>query len=207
MLTIRTWGRSFKEAIRKGQEGLDEAVGLYLWARDHLKEMHLVYPGYQQEDTASEIARVWGIGVEGYCRTAIKLGGGSDPESMARGRAIITKYSHWETIRAERMLGLDQMMKLVSKLPALSGPKDLHEAVDELRKELDALAAKLPKLNIEHKNYKKEAEYWRERAEEAEEELRLVKQELKWFKAKIKVVAASEASPRKRGRPRKVLIG
>jgi hypothetical protein len=195
MITPNSWKVQFEAALKKGQEGLDEAVGLYLWARDHLKESHLVDHEYNQEDTAIRIAQVWNMSVDTYCRTVSRLGNGSDVASVNRGRAIVKKFGLFETFRAERQLGLDQMQKLVDRLPELAGPSDLHKAVDDLRSEMDSIQSAKDKKERkpERMDLRKEAEYWRQRAIEMEQKCKMLQKELNWFKSHVEIRASTTA--------------
>lgn len=190
VITPKTWQEQFGVALKKGQDGLDEAVGLYLWARDHMKELHKVDPDYQQDRTAAEISRVWNISVDTYCRTVVRLGGGSDPGSVEKGRAVIRRFSPFETFRAEQQLGIDQMRKLVDRLPALAGPDDLHKAVDELRAELDALAAdgKEKKGDLPVKiDYRKRCAQLEQKLAEYQQRIKVLEAELRWFRKNVKL--------------------
>jgi len=194
VITPKTWNEQFGVALKKGQDGLDEAVGLYLWARDHMKELHKVDPNYTQDRTASEIARVWNISVDTYCRTVVRLGGGTDPESIEKGRAVIRRFSPFETFRAEQQLGIDQMRKLVDKLPALAGPDDLHKAVDELRVELDALAGEAKgKENSNRVDYRKRCAQLEREVAACREKIRILETELRWFRKNVKMTTTQKA--------------
>ena len=195
MITPNTWKELFDSALLKGQQGLDEAVGLYLWARDHLKELHLVDPSYNQEDTAMRIAQVWNMSVNTYCRTVARLGNGLDKKSIDRGRSVVRRFGLFETFRAERQLGLDQMLKLVDRLPELFGPLELHKAVDDLRSEMDSLSTSSIKetKRSDRTDLKKEAEYWRQRALEMEQKCKILQKELNWFKSHVEIRASTMA--------------
>jgi len=188
VITPKTWNEQFGAALKKGQDGLDDAVGLYLWARDHMKELHKVDPNYTQDRTASEISRVWNISVDTYCRTVVRLGGGTDEASIEKGRAVIRRFSPFETFRAEQQLGIEQMRKLVDRLPSLAGPDDLHRAVDELRAELDALAANGNK-DKDHPvkvDYRKRCAQLEKKLSEYEQKIKLLESELRWFRRNVK---------------------
>jgi len=194
MITPNTWKELFDSALAMGQQGLDEAVGLYLWARDHLKELHLVDPSYNQENTAMRIAQVWNMSVDTYCRTIARLGNGLDHKSISRGRSVVRKFGLFETFRAEKQLGLDQMQKLVDRLPEISGPSDLHKAVDDLRTEMDALAKPTKETKrTDRTDLRKEADYWKQRAIEMEQKCKMLQKELNWFKSHVEIRASTTA--------------
>jgi hypothetical protein len=193
VITPKTWQEQFGSALKKGQDGLDEAVGLYLWARDHLKELHKVDPDYTQDRTASEISRVWNISVDTYCRTVVRLGGGTDPESVEKGRAVIRRFSPFETFRAEQQLGIEQMRKLVDKLPSLAGPDDLKKAVDELRAELDALAVDAREKDKSSRvDYRKRCAQLEREVSSCREKIKVLETELRWFRKNVKLTTTQE---------------
>jgi hypothetical protein len=189
-VTPRTFRKAFEIALKKGEEGMDACVGLYLWARDHQKELHAADPKHSQDWVLLQIRRVFNTDAEVYVRTAIRLGGGKRAEQVAKGRAIIKRFGTYETFRADKLLGPDQMLKLIDKLPATAGPDELRIEVHKLHEdEIAKLRAKEEKKNNGQKrvDYKKAYEQHIKRIAELEKEVKVLRRELSWFKKNVEL--------------------
>lgn len=198
--------KRLQAALKKGEEGLDEAVDLYLWARKNIKAMHRVDPGYTQESTITAIRRVWNIDPQDYLRAACRLGGGTEQKHADLGRAMIKRFGVFECVeRAEKILGVDQMKKLpalVAKLSKDAGPDEFRKIVDELyKKELASIRRGNGGKGKRgaRVGWKQECEALKKRVIELEARLEekdgLVKQlrgEIRWLKRQIS--AAPKAS-------------
>lgn len=191
-ITAKNFEKKLSIAISQGEEGLDRAVGLYLWARDHLKEIHKVDCNYKQEDTIVQIKRVFNIDPEVYIRTAARIGGGTEPEKVEKGRSIIKRFGTYETFRADQLLGPEQMRKIIDKLPNGAGPDQFRKAVDTLRqKELGALQSKEPSKG-DRLDYRKEylklvkkVAGLEARLDEKDNQIRELKKETTWLRRQV----------------------
>ena len=195
-VTAKTFHKVFADALHKGEDGLRDAVELYLWARDHLKEMHAVDPTYTQEWAISNINRFWNVNAETFLRTAVRLGGGAEPDQRKKGYDMIFRFGTYATLKADDMLGPDQMKQLIEKMPAKADPEDLIKAAVELHeKEIGSL-----KENGEKKarngsaiNYKAQYHSAQKRIAELEQEIKDLKSRLRWFERNAKVSVAGSS--------------
>lgn len=130
-ITARRFDGLLNKALKKGEEGLDEAVDLYLWARDNLKAMHRVDPNYTQGQTITAIQRVFNVDPEVYIRTACRLGGGPKQSHATAGRRLIKKLGTYETFRADKLLDKDDMRRVALSMGKSDGPTEFRIAVDK----------------------------------------------------------------------------
>ncbi len=194
-VSVRTFFKRFDGALTQGEKGLDEAVGLYLWARDHLKELHKVDKKYTQTWAITQIKRVYNIDPEVYIRTAARLGGGLDRQHLEDGRKLIKRFGVYETFRADQLLGPDQMKKVLLQVSGRTGPDQFRKLVDDLHaKEIASLKVQ-KKTKTTKMDYR--AEYLRVSkllaARDVEikslgQRLKDLQKELAWFKKQVKVV-------------------
>lgn len=189
MTVAKSWHKEFKAALVQGEGGLDGAVGLYLWARDHIRELHQVDKKFRQDWVIVQIQRVWNIDPEDYVRTAARLGGGTEPHEMEKGRKVIKRFGLHETFRADKMLGPDQMRKIIAKLSKAAGPDAFRKAVDELYEQeiANIKPGKKGPEKGEKVNYR--SEYFRllKRCAELEQKCKDLQRELSWIKRQVKV--------------------
>lgn len=192
-ITVKNYEKLFSAAIKKGKDGFDQAIDIYLWIRDHIKEVHRHDPDHRQEEAAAIIQQVWNFEPAAYLHAARRLGGGNDVGSIKKGREIIKRFGIAETFRASRILGVDQADKLILRLSKKkkAGPKEFRKMVDDIEaKELASIEAKqkkaAPKKGI---NYKSEYECLLKKYSALEQKKKDLEKQLRWIKSQIKITA------------------
>ena len=80
------------KALKQGLKELDNAVDLYLWARDHLRQLHKIDPNYTQYQTVIKIRQAFRVDPTQYLRIAQRLGGGIEPHQIETGRRLIQRF-------------------------------------------------------------------------------------------------------------------
>jgi hypothetical protein len=142
----------FKEALARGKDGLDTAVGLYKWARDNIKKMKKFDPSYRQEWAEQQIFSTFGISAEVYIRAVTRFGGGESKKHVDAGRAIVEKIGLDEIFAAEKKLDQKEMEKLAKMVTKNTTAENFQDLVSKLYAEYQAGLAE------EAKNGKKKRE-------------------------------------------------
>jgi len=197
--SVKNFKKLFIEAMVKSEEGLDEFVRLYLWARDRIKELHRAWPSYSQEWAISQFKRTFRMEPETYVRTALRIGQGSDLKHFEIGNAIIKRFGVYETFRADTLLGPVQMAKILKKIGPKATTDKFKAAVDELReKEIESInkkeekASKKTKARREFKktDYKVKYDNLLVKCKKLESKNKELKQRLKWYTENVVITAA-----------------
>ena len=105
-----------KNHIEASENALSWLMNAYLWAGEHLKEIHRRWPDYTQEWLVSEIQRVYNINPVVYARTLRTLGNGTDNAATQRGFNAMNKFGVWECTRADRLLDRESVQQLATEI-------------------------------------------------------------------------------------------
>jgi hypothetical protein len=193
-INAKTFFSTFSKALSLGEEGLDSAIQHYLWARKHNRELHAVRKSYRQEDTISEIMRVWSIDPERYVRTAHKLGGGTSSKQFAAGCALLKRIGALEAFRGTEKIGITQAVKVIKKLGTKITSTKYRVEVDKVyEKEIESLkkasGGNGTKSGAKKVDLREENNRLKTRILVLEQQVKTLRAELRWFKANTKVTA------------------
>lgn len=162
--TAKTFYETVLKLLQDSDKNLERLLDAYLWAQDHLKEIHAIMPTYEQRWLASEMRRIFNVDVTTYVRTARRLGGGTKPEQFEKGKELVKRFGVFETFRAEKVLTEDHMRKVIESIPEQATAEDFRKQVDHFEAKQKKIEEKQPEdyklkcIRLESQLKKAEAE-------------------------------------------------
>jgi hypothetical protein len=201
-VSVKNFNATLDRNLKLGEDGIDRCVDLYIWSRAHIKELHKHDATFTQEYVVQRITRCLNVDPVVYLRTASRLGGGESADCVQAGREMIKRFGIYETFRADKLLGPDQMAKLSIQAEKFVNGDEFKGAVDDLRKEIDSVGVgretkpvlkKISDVKEENNALRALVQKQKQDIHILREKIRLMTADLAWFRKNARPLVAKRA--------------